>query len=150
MPVAAVQNRLSLAERGSEPVLAACERDGIPFVAWAPLAKGFSAAAGGRPAAIARRHGATPAQVALAWLLARSPVTVPIPGTASVEHLEENLGAPGLELTADELTALGSIATSATRRGGSSGGRASAWGGISSAARARETAGPGKHRRAMR
>ena len=68
---------------------------GIAFVAWAPLAKGFFASGRGAPARIAARHGATPAQVALAWLLARSPVAVAIPGTSSVEHLEENLGAAG-------------------------------------------------------
>ena len=69
VPVAAVQNRLSLAERDAEPVLAACEREGTAFVTWAPLAKGFLAGAKGSPATIAGRHGATPAQVSLAWLL---------------------------------------------------------------------------------
>ena len=103
--VAAVQNRLSLGERGSEPVLDACERAGTPFVAWAPLAKGHFARAGGPVAAIAERRGATPAQVALAWLLA-SPVTVAIPGTSSVAHLEENLGASELELREDEIAEL--------------------------------------------
>jgi aryl-alcohol dehydrogenase-like predicted oxidoreductase len=106
LPVAAVQNRLSLGERGAEPVLAACEREGTPFVAWAPLAKGFFAGAHGRAAAIASRHGAAPAQVALAWLLARSPVTAAIPGTASVEHLEENLAAAGVALTDYEVAEL--------------------------------------------
>jgi aryl-alcohol dehydrogenase-like predicted oxidoreductase len=106
LPVAAVQNRLNLAEREHEPVLAACERDGIAFVAWAPLAKGFFAGAGGRPATIASRHGATPAQVSLAWLLARSPATVAIPGTASVAHLEENLGAERVELSPEEVEQL--------------------------------------------
>jgi pyridoxine 4-dehydrogenase len=105
LPVAAVQNRLSLGERGSEPVRAACERAGIAFVAWAPLAKGFFAGAGGPVARIAARHGATPAQVALAWLLA-SPAVHAIPGTASVAHLEENAGALGLELSPDELAEL--------------------------------------------
>jgi pyridoxine 4-dehydrogenase len=87
-------------------VLAACERDEIAFVAWAPLAKGFFAGGRGEPARIAARHGATPAQVALAWLLARSPVAVAIPGTSTVEHLEENVGAAGLELTEEDLRAL--------------------------------------------
>ena len=105
-PSPAVQNRLSLAERGSEPVLAACERDGTAFVAWAPLAKGFFAGAKGPPAAIAGRHGATPAQVSLAWLLACSPVTIAIPGTANVAHLEENVGAATLELTPEEVDVL--------------------------------------------
>jgi pyridoxine 4-dehydrogenase len=108
VPVAAVQNRFNLADRSSEPVLAACQRDGIAFVAWAPLAKGFFAAGRGAPARIAARHGATPAQVALAWLLARSPVTVAIPGTSTVAHLEENAGALALELTDEELDALAS------------------------------------------
>jgi aryl-alcohol dehydrogenase-like predicted oxidoreductase len=107
VPVAAVQNRLSLAERDAEPVLAACEREGTAFVTWAPLAKGFLAGAKGSPATIARRHHATPAQVSLAWLLARSPVTIAIPGTSSVEHLEENLGAAALELSPEDVAALG-------------------------------------------
>jgi len=107
VPVAAVQNRLSLAERDAETVLAACEREGTAFVTWAPLAKGFLTSAKGSPATIAVRPGATPAQVSLAWLLTRSPVTVVIPGTANVAHLEENLGAAGVELSAEEVAALG-------------------------------------------
>ena len=106
LPVAAVQNRLNLAERGAEPVLEACAREGTPFVAWAPLAKGFFARGRGRAARVAARHGATPAQVSLAWLLARSPVTVAIPGTASVAHLEENVRAAEVPLSADDLAAL--------------------------------------------
>jgi pyridoxine 4-dehydrogenase len=104
--VAAVQNRLSLGERGSEPVLEASERLATPFVAWAPLAKGFFARAGGTVADIAARRGATPAQVALAWLLHISPVTVAIPGTAGVRHLEENVRALELELTGEEIATL--------------------------------------------
>ena len=104
--VAAVQNRLSLGERGSEPVLDECERRALPFVAWAPLAKGFFAGAGGMVAEIAARRGATPSQVALAWLLHVSPVTVAIPGTSSVAHLEENAAALELELTTDEIASL--------------------------------------------
>ena len=92
VPVAAVQNRLSLAERAPSPC--SLRASGPARVRRLGAARqGLLGGGGGRPAAIARRHGATPAQVALAWLLARSPVTVPIPGTASVEHLEENLGA---------------------------------------------------------
>jgi pyridoxine 4-dehydrogenase len=106
VPVAAVQNRFNLADRSSDPVLAACERDGIAFVAWAPLAKGFFAGGRGEPARIAARRGVTPAQVALAWLLARSPVAVAIPGTSTVEHLQENLGAAGLELSEEDLREL--------------------------------------------
>lgn len=101
-----MQDRLSLGERGSQPVLDECERLAIPFVAWAPLAKGFYARAGGVVAEIAARRGATPAQVALAWLLHLSPVTVAIPGTSSVAHLEENAAALGLELTTDEIARL--------------------------------------------
>jgi pyridoxine 4-dehydrogenase len=106
VPIAAVENRLNLAERGSEPLLVACERNGITFVAWAPLAKGFFARHRGQLARVAARRGAEPAQVALAWLLARSPVTVAIPGTSTVRHLEENLGAAGLELGDEELRTL--------------------------------------------
>ena len=112
--VAAVQNRLSLGERGSEPAREACERAGIPFVAWAPLAKGFFAGAGGPVAELAARHGATPAQVALAWLL-HSPVTIAIPGTASLAHLEENVGADGLVLTDEEATELSEYRSRAYR-----------------------------------
>jgi aryl-alcohol dehydrogenase-like predicted oxidoreductase len=104
--VAAVQNRFSLGERGSEPVVRACEREGTPFVAWAPLGKGFFARAGGRVAAVARRHGATPGQVALAWLLRYSLTTIPIPGTSTVAHLEENVAALELELTDEEVAEL--------------------------------------------
>jgi pyridoxine 4-dehydrogenase len=104
--VVAVQNRLSLGERGSEAVLLDCETTKTAFVAWAPLAKGHFARAGGVLAEIAARRDATPAQVALAWLLARSPVTVAIPGTASVGHLEENVGALAVDLTDHEVAQL--------------------------------------------
>jgi len=101
-PVVSVQNRLSLAERGSERVLEACEQAGLAFVGWAPLAKGHLTGASGALGDIARSHGATPAQVALAWLLGRSPALTAIPGTSSLSHLEENLGAEKIELSADE------------------------------------------------
>lgn len=101
-----VQNRLSLAERGSESVLARCQEVGLAFIAWAPLAKGFLADAGSTLGDIAARHGATPAQIALAWLLRRSPSVAAIPGTASVEHLEENVGAGAVVLGDDEVSAL--------------------------------------------
>ena len=107
VPVVSVQNRYNLADRLSEDVLEACEEQGIAFFPWWPLAVGDVAEPGGRLDAIARRHGATPAQVALAWLLARYPVVCPIPGTASLEHLEENTGAATLELTAEEVASLG-------------------------------------------
>ena len=107
VPVVSVQNRYNLADRLSEDVLEACEEQGIAFFPWWPLAVGDLAEPGGPLDAIARRHSATPAQVALAWLLARSPVVCPIPGTASLEHLEENSGAATLELTAEEVASLG-------------------------------------------
>ena len=87
-------------------MLAVCERDGIGFFPWFPLAAGELAKPGGPVADIADRHDATPGQVALAWLLQRSPVMLPIPGTGSVEHLEENLAAAALTLGDDEMASL--------------------------------------------
>ena len=107
VPIVSVQNRYSLADRSSEDVLEECERQGIAFLPWYPLAAGDLAQPGGAVGRVASARGATPAQVALAWLLARSPVVVPIPGTASSRHLEENVAALELELTPDELAALG-------------------------------------------
>jgi aryl-alcohol dehydrogenase-like predicted oxidoreductase len=102
VPIAAVQNRYNLEERTHEEVVDHCAEQGIAFVPFFPL-HGL----GARPVAeIAARHSATPAQVALAWLLARSPAMLPIPGTLSLEHLEENLAALDLELSDDELDAL--------------------------------------------
>jgi pyridoxine 4-dehydrogenase len=109
VPVASVQNRYSLADRAWEGVLDYCAREGIAFLPWFPLAAGRLAAAGGALVAVARRRGATPAQVALAWLLRRSPVLLPIPGTSSVAHLEENLAASALRLADDEFQLLGSM-----------------------------------------
>ncbi|MFF5982021.1 aldo/keto reductase [Streptomyces olindensis] len=96
--VVSVQNRYSLLDREHEPVLAACEEAGIAFLPWRPVAWGETGADAGI-AAVAADLGATPTQVALAWLLDRSPVVLPIPGTARIEHLEENVAAAGLELT---------------------------------------------------
>ena len=107
VPVVSVQNRYNVADRRSEDVLAACGAQGIAFFPWWPLAVGDLAEPGGPLDGLARAHGATPGQVALAWLLARSPVVCPIPGTASLAHLEENMGAASLELTAEELASLG-------------------------------------------
>jgi aryl-alcohol dehydrogenase-like predicted oxidoreductase len=107
VPVVSVQNRYSLADRAHEDVLDECERQGIAFFPWYPLAAGDHPQAGGPLGRIAAARGATRAQVALAWLLARSPVVVPIPGTASVAHLEENVAAARLQLTDEELAALG-------------------------------------------
>jgi len=104
--VVSVQNRYNLADRESEDVLAACEADGIGFIPWFPVATGTLARAGGPLDRIARDHDATPAQLALAWLLHHSPVVLPIPGTSSVAHLEENTAAATVTLDADELAAL--------------------------------------------
>jgi pyridoxine 4-dehydrogenase len=104
--VATVQNLYNLTTRQSEDVLEYCEANGIGFIPWFPLAAGDLAKPGGPVAEIAAAHDATTGQVALAWLLARSPVMLPIPGTGSVEHLEENVAAAELELTDDELATL--------------------------------------------
>jgi pyridoxine 4-dehydrogenase len=104
--IATVQNRYNLTDRGSEDVLEYCEEQGIGFIPWFPLAAGKLAEPGGPVAEIAEAHDATTGQVALAWLLQRSPVMLPIPGTGSVEHLEENVAAAGLELTGDEIAEL--------------------------------------------
>jgi pyridoxine 4-dehydrogenase len=109
--VVTVQNRFNLVDRHGEDALEECEREGIGFIPWFPLAAGDLAEPGGPVDEIAKRHDATPGQVALAWLLARSPVMLPIPGTGSVEHLEENVAAADLELSADEVEQLsGSVA----------------------------------------
>jgi pyridoxine 4-dehydrogenase len=104
-PISSVQNRYSIGDRRSEPVLDACERDAIAFIPWFPLAAG-DLEADGVISRIAGAHDATPFQVALAWLLARSPVMLPIPGTSSVEHLEENVAAASMRLTEDEFAEL--------------------------------------------
>jgi pyridoxine 4-dehydrogenase len=96
--VATVQNRYNLTDIRSEDVLDYCNEHGIAFLPWAPISAGELAEPGGPVADAAERLGATPAQVALAWLLKRAPVMVPIPGTGSVAHLEENMAAAELEL----------------------------------------------------
>jgi aryl-alcohol dehydrogenase-like predicted oxidoreductase len=109
VPIVSVQNRYNLVERHARPsagatkpqpeqVLEHCEREGIAFIPWSPLLAGDLAKPRGPVARVAQRLRATPAQVALAWLLRRSPVMLPIPGTSSVEHLEENVAAALLEL----------------------------------------------------
>jgi pyridoxine 4-dehydrogenase len=105
--VVTVQNRYSLTDRHSEDVLDACEDAEIGFIPWYPLATGDLARPGGPLDEIAHAHDATPSQVALAWLLARSPVMLPIPGTSTVEHLEENVAARELRLTDAEVDGLG-------------------------------------------
>src|SRR3954469_3190236 len=101
--VATVQNLYNLTERRSEDVLAHCEAASIGFIPWFPLAAGKLAEPGGAVDEIARANDASPGQVALAWLLARSPVMLPIPGTSSVAHLEENVAAAQLHLDEDEV-----------------------------------------------
>jgi pyridoxine 4-dehydrogenase len=108
--VVSVQNRFNLTDRSSQDVLERCEELGIAFFPWAPVAAGELAQPGGPVDRIASQHDASPGQVALAWLLARSPVMVPIPGTSSVEHLEENLAAASVRLSEDELAELESAA----------------------------------------
>ncbi len=105
-PIVSVQNEYNVSDRRSDPVLAECERLGIAFLPWFPLGAGQCLTAR-KVQRVARRRGATPAQVALAWLLARSPVMLPIPGTASVAHLEENVAAVDVELSAEDFTDLG-------------------------------------------
>ena len=104
--VATVQNRYNLGDRSAEPVLEECEREGIGFIPWYPLNTGGLAEAGGPLDAAAKRHDASPAQLAIAWLLHRSPVMLPIPGTSKVDHLEENMKAATLELSDEEVAAL--------------------------------------------
>lgn len=109
--IASVQNRYNLLDRAWEDVLVRCEELGIAFIPWFPLAVGKLAAEGGVVAEIARRADATPAQIALAWLLARSPAMLPIPGTGSVAHLEEDLGAAGVRLLPADVAALDALAS---------------------------------------
>jgi aryl-alcohol dehydrogenase-like predicted oxidoreductase len=104
--VATVQNRYNLVDRGSEAVLAYCEAHGIGFIPWFPLAAGALAKPGGPLDTVARAHGASPSQIALAWILRRSPVMLPIPGTSQVAHLEENVAAAGIVLTDAQFGAL--------------------------------------------
>ena len=105
--VVTVQNRFNLEDRDSEDVLERSGELGIGFIPWFPLAVGRLAEAGGLLDEIARGHDATPAQIALAWLLARSPVMLPIPGTSQVDHFEENLAAADIELSPDEVAEIG-------------------------------------------
>ena len=100
--VVSVQNRYNLVDRTAEDVLEECEREGIAFLPWFPLSTGKLASGNGPLAQVAERHRATPAQIALAWLLRRAAVMLPIPGTASVGHLEENVGAAAIELSGEE------------------------------------------------
>jgi aryl-alcohol dehydrogenase-like predicted oxidoreductase len=109
VPVASVQNYYHVARRESEDVLDACEEDGIAYLPWRPLDGGALSGSRSPLVRAANDHGrdVTPGQIALAWLLARSPVMLPIPGTASVAHLEENVTAAGISLTPEQVDAIG-------------------------------------------
>jgi aryl-alcohol dehydrogenase-like predicted oxidoreductase len=104
--IVSVQNRYNLSDRASEGVLERCESLGIAFLPWYPLAAGQLTRTADRIAALASAHDATPGQLTLAWLLARSPVMLPIPGTSSVAHLEENIAAAAIRLRRDEVELL--------------------------------------------
>ena len=110
--IASVQNRYNLTDRASDDVLASCRQGGIAFVPWLPIANGGHARADGLLGKIAADLGATPAQVSLAWLLRKSPVIIPIPGTSSKEHLEENCGAADVTLSDEQFRALTDATTS--------------------------------------
>jgi pyridoxine 4-dehydrogenase len=109
--IASVQNLFNLTNRSAEPLLEHAERNGIAFIPWFPLATGELSRQGGPLAEIASELGATPSQLALAWLLWRSPVMLPIPGTSTVSHLEENLAAATIELTDEQGERLSQIAS---------------------------------------
>ncbi|GAB3881527.1 hypothetical protein GCM10027612_10730 [Microbispora bryophytorum subsp. camponoti] len=104
--MAAVQNSFHVQDRGDTELLARCEKDGIAFVPFFPLGGGLRPIDQTRLTAVMRRHGATAAQIALAWLLATSPAALAIPGTGSLDHLEENMGAGRIRLTPEDLAAL--------------------------------------------
>ena len=109
-PIVSVQNRYNLEDRHSDEVLAYCESKGIAFLPWAPIGSGRHASGSGGLRALAKvaeRHGITPGQAALAWLLGRSTVMLPIPGTGSIEHLEQNIAAASVRLSPQDLHELG-------------------------------------------
>jgi pyridoxine 4-dehydrogenase len=110
VPIVSVQNHYNVGDRASEDELRFCEETGLAFMAYFPLARGDLAKPGSALAEIGARHGATPGQVALAWLLQHSPVTLPIPGTSRIAHFDENREAAELELEEDELEALDELA----------------------------------------
>jgi aryl-alcohol dehydrogenase-like predicted oxidoreductase len=114
-PIASVQNLYNLSNRRHEQVLEYCERHAIAFLPWLPLANGAHATASGPLAEVATELDATPVQVSLAWLLARSPVIVPIPGTSSMKHLEENMNAAGLRMSRPQYERLSSIGLESTQ-----------------------------------
>jgi pyridoxine 4-dehydrogenase len=110
VPIVSVQNRYSLSDRGSEAVLEYCEQKRMAFIPWFPLAAGKLSGPDSPVGRVAARSKATPSQIALAWLLARSPVILPIPGTSSVKHLEENVAAAGLRMNESTMQELGEMA----------------------------------------
>ena len=110
--IVSVQNLYNLTDRQHEDVLEYCEKHGLAFIPWFPVAAGKLAQPGGKLDGIARRHGATVAQLSVAWLLHRSPVMLPIPGTSSVAHLEENMKAAEIKLSGKEMEEIEAAATS--------------------------------------
>jgi aryl-alcohol dehydrogenase-like predicted oxidoreductase len=108
-PVATVQNLYNLANRGAEPVLDYCEQQGIGFIPWYPLAAGDLARSGSVLDKMAKEHRVVPSQIALAWILERSPVMLPIPGTSKVKHLEQNIAAVEIQLSDSELASLNEL-----------------------------------------
>jgi pyridoxine 4-dehydrogenase len=112
-PVATVQNRYNLVDRGSEAVVNYCEANDIGFIPWFPLAAGDLAKPGTTLDTITHKANATPSQIALAWVLKRSPVMLPIPGTSKVDHLEDNVRAAGIELSDQDFEALDAQAKAA-------------------------------------
>jgi aryl-alcohol dehydrogenase-like predicted oxidoreductase len=115
VPIVSVQNRYSLTDRGSEDVLEYCEKARIAFIPWSPLAAGKLAGDESPLSRVAARYKATPSQIALAWLLGRSPVMIPIPGTSSVKHLEENMAAARLKIDDAAMKELDSMAVQQTK-----------------------------------
>jgi aryl-alcohol dehydrogenase-like predicted oxidoreductase len=110
VPIVSVQNRYSLTDRGSEDVLEYCEQQKLGFIPWFPLAAGKLSGANSPINRLATQWKATPSQIALAWLLSRTPVMLPIPGTSRVEHLEENVAAAGWKIDANQLKEIGRAA----------------------------------------
>lgn len=107
--IVSVQNRYNLLERSSEAVVDLCQAEGLAFILWFPLGEGQLIQGGSEIARIAHTHNATLAQITLAWLLQRSPVMLPIPGTSSIAHLEENIAASRIELSEEEFTSLDTL-----------------------------------------
>ena len=116
LPIVSVQNLYNLGNRQSEAVLDYCAAEGLGFIPWFPLAAGEMARPGGPLDAAAKRHGATVSQLALAWLLQRSPVILPIPGTSTVAHLQENVGGASLRLGPEEWAAISQVAKGRVHR----------------------------------